>query len=470
MTQASGQNAQAFFTHLRDGADLNTTPSQPLLDDRDANGSYTNVFASDREITVTDAVAGPALRTPPMQEIQFFIIRFMELLTGRNAFAIDFWANLIAQAQIRDYKARTLHAPEVTRHAEVPPHQVLNNAANSRVDGYIQNLQFQILMLYKLTILSIQHVLEGNTKETLIDLVGMCAALLRFAERSTYIQIQMKDGAQGAQQFDPGYNGVMSYEIQPLHALRLIQGQGSQNLVNPQAGQYSATATGPGQQIPQLVTFAPTQIVQQFYSGQLKPRPQVQQPFQGFGMYPGIQQFQGFPQPGLFQQAQSSSGYSIQLYKQPSITEGLPQFMQSSPTFGVQQAQQPNLLIPPAPSSAGHSAFQSSFQSQNLEQLNQQYNQLPTIRPPTLVQQQNQVQEPRYVNARLLDSPGIAQTRRISQDQQPLWNRESLQRTDQSQFTPIDPPELTINMTQQQFDAHREFWAHRSYSLRYVEL
>ncbi|KAA6355629.1 MAG: hypothetical protein EZS28_048843, partial [Streblomastix strix] len=131
---------------------------------------------------------------------------FMELLTGRNAFAIDFWANPIAQAQIRDYKARTLHAPEVTRHAVVPPHQVLNNAAISRIDGYIQNLQNQILMMYKLTILSIQRILEGNTKETLIDLVGMCAALLRFAVRSIQIRIQMKEGAQWAQQFDPGYN------------------------------------------------------------------------------------------------------------------------------------------------------------------------------------------------------------------------------------------------------------------------
>ncbi|KAA6318972.1 MAG: hypothetical protein EZS28_054877, partial [Streblomastix strix] len=124
------------------------TLSQPLMDDRDANGSDTNVFASDREITVTDADAGPALSSLPMQEIQFFIMRFIELLTRLNAFAIDFSTNAIAQAQIRDYKARTLHAPEVTRHVEVPPHQILNNAANSRVDGYIQNLQFQILMLY----------------------------------------------------------------------------------------------------------------------------------------------------------------------------------------------------------------------------------------------------------------------------------------------------------------------------------
>ncbi|KAA6391588.1 MAG: hypothetical protein EZS28_012887 [Streblomastix strix] len=291
MTQACGQNARTLFTHLRYGAGLNTTPNQSLVDDRDTNGSDTIVFASEREITVTDADAGPALRTPPMQEIQFLIMKFMELLTGRNAFAIDFWANPIAKAQIRDFKARTLQASEVTRHAEVPPHQVLNNAANSRVDGYIQNLQFQIQMLYKLTILLIQHVLEGNTKETLIDLVGMCVALLSFAERSTYIRIQMKEGTQGAQQFNPGYNGVISHAIQPLHALRLIQGQGSQDLVNPQAGKYSATAMGPGQQIPQLVTFSPTQIVQQFYSGQLIPRPQVQQPFQAFGMYPGIWQF-----------------------------------------------------------------------------------------------------------------------------------------------------------------------------------
>ncbi|KAA6382535.1 MAG: hypothetical protein EZS28_021939 [Streblomastix strix] len=466
MTQASGQNAQALFTHLRDGAGLNTTPSQPLVDDRDTNGSDINVFASDREITVTDADAGPALRTPPMQEIQYFIMRFMELLTGRNAFAIDFWANPTAQAQIRDYKARTLHAPEVTRHAEVPPHQILNIAANSRVDGYIQNLQFQILMLYKLTILSIQHVLDGNTKETLIDIVGMCAALLRFAERQTYIRIQMKEGAQEAQQFDPGYKRSMSHAIQPLHALRLIQGQGSQDLVNPQAGQFSATAMGAGQQIPQLVTFAPTQIIQQFYSGQLLLRPQIQQPFQGFGMYPVIQQIQGFPQPDLFQQTQPS-GFGIQLYRQPSITQVLPQFMQNPPTFGLQQTQQSSLLVPPAPSSTGHPAFKSSFQNQNLEQAVQQ----PTIRPPTLMQQQqNLVREPVYVNGRLLDSQGTALTRRIAQDSQPSWNNEIPQRTDQNLFTPVYPPELTINMSQQQFNAHRDFWAQRSYTLRYLGL
>ncbi|KAA6378113.1 MAG: hypothetical protein EZS28_026360 [Streblomastix strix] len=183
MTQASGQSAHALFTHFRDGADLNMTPSQPLADDRDANGSDTNVFASDREITVTDADAGPALKTSPMQEIQFFIMRFMELLTGRNAFAIEFWANSFAQAQNRDYMARILHETEVIRHTKQPPHQILNNTVNCRVDGFIQNLQFLILILHKLTILSKQHMLEGVKKDTLIDQVSMWAALLRFAER-----------------------------------------------------------------------------------------------------------------------------------------------------------------------------------------------------------------------------------------------------------------------------------------------
>ncbi|KAA6358403.1 MAG: hypothetical protein EZS28_046070, partial [Streblomastix strix] len=141
--------------------------------------------------------------------------------------------------------------------------------------------------------------------------------------------------------------------------------------------------------------------------------------------------------------------------------------MQNPPTFGLQQTQQPNLLVPPAPSSIGHPTFQSSFQNQNLEQPSQQ----PTIRPPTLrQQQQNQAREPAYVNGRLLDSPGTALTRRITQDSQPLWNNEIPQRTDQSLFTPVDQPELTINMSQQQFNAHRDFWAQRSYTLRYIGL
>ncbi|KAA6368222.1 MAG: hypothetical protein EZS28_036251, partial [Streblomastix strix] len=213
MTQASGQNAQALFLHLRDGAGLNMTSSQPLADDRDANGSETNLYTSDREITVTDADAGPTQRTPLMQEIQYFIVRLMELLTGRIAFAIDFWANPIAQAQIWDYKARTLHAPDVNRHAIVPPHQILNNAANSRMDVYIQNLQFQILMLYKHIIPLIQHELEGITKRIFTDLVNMCAALLCFAERSTYILIKTKEGAYGVQQFDQGCDGYMLHAI-----------------------------------------------------------------------------------------------------------------------------------------------------------------------------------------------------------------------------------------------------------------
>ncbi|KAA6374112.1 MAG: hypothetical protein EZS28_030362 [Streblomastix strix] len=183
----------------------------------------------------------------------------------------------------------------------------------------------------------------------------------------------------------------MSHAIQPSHALRLIQEQGSQDLVNPQAGQYSATAMGPGQQIPQLVTFSPTQIILHFYTRQLILRSQIQQPFQGFGMCPGMQQFQDFPQPGFFQQTQPSSDYSIQLYRQPSVTE--------------------------APSYAGHPTFQSGLH-------------------------------------------------KISQ---PLWNKEISQRMG-SPFIPVDLPELSINMNQHQFNAHRNFWAQRSYTLRQLGL
>ncbi|KAA6367011.1 MAG: hypothetical protein EZS28_037463 [Streblomastix strix] len=282
-----------------------------------------------------------------------------------------------------------------------------------------------------LTILSIQHVLEGNTIETLIDLVGMCAALLRFAERSTYIRILMMEGDQRAKQFEPGNNGFMSHAIQTLHALIIIYRHGSQDLVNPQTGQYSATAIGLGQQILRRMMFTPTQIIQQFYSGQLIPRPQIQQPF-----------------------------------------HGISQFMQNPPTLGIQQIQQSNLLTPPARSSVRHPAFQSSFKSYYSEKLNQQCNQQPTIRPSILVQQQqqSQVQEPRHVIGRLLDSPGTTLSRKIAWDKQSLWNKQSTQGIDQSPFTPVDDQELSTNMNQQQFNAHRDLLAQRSYKLGYLSL
>ncbi|KAA6361128.1 MAG: hypothetical protein EZS28_043345, partial [Streblomastix strix] len=371
MTQASGQNAQILFAHIHDGAGLNTTPNQPPTDNWNANGNDINVFVSNSEITVTDADVGHALKTPPMQDIQFFIMMFMELLTGLNAFAIEFWANPIAQEQVRDYKARTLQAPEVTRHAEITPHQILNIAVNTG-------------NTFNSTCARKEHEMA------LIDLVGKCAAQLCFAERSIYIQIQEKKGVQRAQQFDPGYNGVISRVTQSMHALRQIQGQGSQGLVNPQAVKYSTTAMGPGLQIPQLVTLTPTQIIQQFYSGQLIPRPQIQQPFQGFGLYPGMQQFFKFFRNQAFS-------------NKPNLLQAIAyKYIDSQASLRVYH--------------------NSCRVHRHLEQ-------------PTLVQQQqNQAQEPRYVNGLLLDSPGTALTRRNAQDQQPLWNKQNLYRTDWSLF------------------------------------
>ncbi|KAA6398190.1 MAG: hypothetical protein EZS28_006283 [Streblomastix strix] len=106
---------------------LNSTRSQPLTDDIDATGSDINVFASDCEITVTDADAGRALITPPIQEIYFFTLMFMELLNRRNAFAKEFWANTIVQTQVWDYYAQIMNVPEATRLVEILMHQILNS-------------------------------------------------------------------------------------------------------------------------------------------------------------------------------------------------------------------------------------------------------------------------------------------------------------------------------------------------------
>ncbi|KAA6399044.1 MAG: hypothetical protein EZS28_005425 [Streblomastix strix] len=96
---------ESFITlleYLKKKPCLNTTPSQPLALDKDAIGNDTNVFASEREIIVTDADAGPALRTPQMQEIQYFIKMFVELQKRSNAFAFYFWTNAISHSQMRN--------------------------------------------------------------------------------------------------------------------------------------------------------------------------------------------------------------------------------------------------------------------------------------------------------------------------------------------------------------------------------
>ncbi|KAA6402785.1 MAG: hypothetical protein EZS28_001695 [Streblomastix strix] len=228
-----------------------------------------------------------------------------------------------------------------------------------------------ILKLYKLAIRLIQHQLKGSTKDLLIDQIGMCAAKLLFAERSTYIRIQMKEGAQGAQQFDPSYYGIRKSGL-------------SQSTSRPIFRNCDGTTTADSAADD---VYFDSKLFNHFFSRQLIPRPQIQQLFQGFGMYLGMYQFQGFLQPELFQQTQLS-GYSIQLYRQPSITEGIPKFKQNPLTFGLQQTQQSNLLTDPTSCSIDHPAFQSNFQSQSCQQLIQQYNQLTTIGPLTLVHHQ----------------------------------------------------------------------------------
>ncbi|KAA6399423.1 MAG: hypothetical protein EZS28_005052 [Streblomastix strix] len=74
----------------------------------------------------------------------------------------------------------------------------------------------------------------------------------------------------------------------------------------------------------------------------------------------------------------------------------------------------------------------------------------------------------KVVFGRQLDSLTDASSRKIQQDQQPFGSKQSSHITDQSLFTPIDPPELFINIIQQQFRVDKDFWAQRSYTLRQV--
>ncbi|KAA6395124.1 MAG: hypothetical protein EZS28_009345 [Streblomastix strix] len=71
LTQANSEFVQVLFGHLRKSSTLDILLSLPIIDDSNANKNDFNIFASNREITVIDADAGPALKTMSMQEIQY---------------------------------------------------------------------------------------------------------------------------------------------------------------------------------------------------------------------------------------------------------------------------------------------------------------------------------------------------------------------------------------------------------------
>ncbi|KAA6359660.1 MAG: hypothetical protein EZS28_044813 [Streblomastix strix] len=79
MTQASVKYGLAFFGYRNESSNLNITPNQHLDDDKNANSNDFHACASDCEIAITDADAGPALRRPPMHVIQYFIMKFIKL-------------------------------------------------------------------------------------------------------------------------------------------------------------------------------------------------------------------------------------------------------------------------------------------------------------------------------------------------------------------------------------------------------
>ncbi|KAA6357629.1 MAG: hypothetical protein EZS28_046844 [Streblomastix strix] len=96
--QSGSEHVDVLFGHTKYGADLKITPTVTVVDEMDVYINDFNEFASGQEIVVTVADAQPAHWMPLLQDVQYFIMKFIELLTRRNAFAIDFWANPIAQA------------------------------------------------------------------------------------------------------------------------------------------------------------------------------------------------------------------------------------------------------------------------------------------------------------------------------------------------------------------------------------
>ncbi|KAA6363756.1 MAG: hypothetical protein EZS28_040717 [Streblomastix strix] len=222
---------------------------------------------------------------------------------------------------------------------------------------------------------------------------------------------------------------------------------------------------GPGSQIPQLVTFTPEQIIQQFYAGQLLQRIQTVVP-QIPGMFIGLQQNQMFTQLIFIQQPFGPQLQAPQIITQPNIGEGLQLHMYNVIYQVAQQQQQQqqhqqqsNLLVLPQPGTMGHSYFQATFNNPTRDDAQDKLQQQPIIKPPTMTEQ-------RRLKDKYLDTVQHALIQRLKQDeqgQQLFPKRDFL-------YTQVDPPELSLDLNQDQFKAHQRYWSQRSCTLRYLVL
>ncbi|KAA6354478.1 MAG: hypothetical protein EZS28_049995, partial [Streblomastix strix] len=122
----------------------------------------------------------------------------------------DFYATNMSNTQVLEVKQRAARAPQLFQLTEIPAADRQLLLPLQTIYALASGFKLQALELQVLSILTIQHILEGNLTEALIDTVSELVLALRQAERANMVRIRLFSGI-NAHLFDGNNNSVMSH-------------------------------------------------------------------------------------------------------------------------------------------------------------------------------------------------------------------------------------------------------------------
>ncbi|KAA6363581.1 MAG: hypothetical protein EZS28_040892 [Streblomastix strix] len=139
-------------------------------------------------------------------------------------------------------------APQLLQHTEIPAADKQLLPPLQTIDALASGFQLQTLQFWELGILTIQHILEGNLTEAVIDTVSGLVLALRQAERANMAIIRLFSMI-NAHLFDGNNNSVMSHANlatmqRQIGIQQLTSGQNVANVQGNLNGQQGADSEG----------------------------------------------------------------------------------------------------------------------------------------------------------------------------------------------------------------------------------
>ncbi|KAA6393334.1 MAG: hypothetical protein EZS28_011138 [Streblomastix strix] len=202
-----------------------------------------DVFQSERQLAPTVATNALIQRTTPLPLVQGQLVQILEGITGVPLQETDFYATNMSNTQVLEVMQRAARAPQLLQPTEIPAADRQLLPPLWTIDALASGFQLQALQFWELGILTIQHILEGNLTEAVIDTVSGLVLALRQAERANTTRIKLFSGI-NAHLFDGNNNPMMSNAnlATTQRQIGIQQLTSGQNVANVQGNLIGANA------------------------------------------------------------------------------------------------------------------------------------------------------------------------------------------------------------------------------------